>query len=104
MPRLHQCETGLDTGMFSVHQLHPETALRLALGAALGGLGEQRRSLQSMITEHDTALVVARVTVEYLRELTFFSASSVVSDARVSLRDDGAFLLFDVDHRVETDP
>ena len=50
MPRVHQGEFGLDTGMFSVHQMHPEIALRLGGSLALGGLARQGLSLQSMIT------------------------------------------------------
>jgi len=43
--------------MFSVHQMHPEAALRLGSSAALGGMAERGRSLQSLITEHGTGLV-----------------------------------------------
>jgi len=100
MPRLHQSEFGLETGMFSVHQMHPEVALRLGLSVALGGLGKQERSLQSMIISHGTALVVVGVEVHYLRPLTFFSATSIVTDSHVSLRDDGMLLTFHIRHSV----
>lgn len=98
MPRNHWCEYGLDTGMFSVHQMHPETALRLALGAALGGLAKQGRSLQSVITEYRTGLVVMGTGIDYAGNLTFFSAPSLVTHATVGLRDDGKLLAFRVQH------
>ena len=100
MPRLHQSEIGLDTGMFSVHQMHPEVALRLGISVGLGGLGRQGRGLQSMITSHGTALVVVSTEVDYLRPLTFFSATSIVTDSHISLRDDGKLLTFHVRHSV----
>jgi hypothetical protein len=84
--------------MFSVHQMHPEAALRLALGATLGGLARQDRSLQSMIQEHRTGLVVMGTGVEYLRESSFFSGPFVGSEAGVALRDDGKLMVFRVRH------
>jgi acyl-CoA thioesterase FadM len=98
MPRVHHSEAGLETGAFSPHQVHPETALRLSLGVTLGGLGKQGRSLQTMITKYDTALVIMGARIEYARELTFFPDASVRSEAEVGLRDDGNLLLFHVRH------
>jgi hypothetical protein len=98
MPRVHHSESGLETGAFSPHQMHPETALRLALGVTLGGLGKQGRSLQTMITKCDTALVLAGARVGYVGELTFFPDASVRSEAEVGLREDGNLLLFHVQH------
>jgi acyl-CoA thioesterase FadM len=86
--------------MFSVHQMHPETALRLALGATLGGLAKQQRSLQSMIQKYGTGIVVMGTSVEYLRELTFFSAPSISTDASVALRDDAKLITFQARHYV----
>lgn len=101
MSKIHRVESGLDTGMFSAHQMHPETALRLAHSAGLGGLAKQDRSLQSMIGKYDTGLVIMRVSVEYRRELSFLSAPFVVSEARFSLRDDGKLIIFRVRHLVD---
>jgi hypothetical protein len=98
MPRVQHSESGLETGAFSAHQMHPETALRLALGVTLGGLGRQRRSLQTMITKYDTALVLLGARIDYARELTFFPDASVSSEAEVGLREDGNLLLFHVRH------
>jgi acyl-CoA thioesterase FadM len=84
--------------MFSVHQMHPETALRLSLGAALGGLAKQERSLQNMITKHGTGLVVMGTSIDYMRELTFFSAPFVVTETTVGRRDDGKLLVFRAQH------
>ncbi len=100
MSKVHRVESGLDTGMFSVHQMHPEAALRLALSTALGGLATHHRSLQAMIGKYDTGLVLVRAGVEYRRELTFLSEPFVASEARFSLRDDGKLILFRVRHLV----
>jgi acyl-CoA thioesterase FadM len=101
MPRLHQAEFGLDTGMFSVHQMHPEVALRLAGSVGLGGLARQGPSLQSMITEHGLGLVIMSAEVVYHRELTFFSAPFIASDAMVRLREDGRLLIFSMRHLLD---
>jgi hypothetical protein len=100
LAKVHRVESGLETGMFSVHQMHPETALRLALSASLGGLAKQGRSLQSLIGTYDTGLVLVRVGVEYRRELGFLSTPFVVSEARFGLRDDGRLIVFRVRHLV----
>ena len=100
--RLHHTESGLDTGMFSVHQMHPEVALRLAGACALGGLAEQGRSLQSMITEHGMGLVIMKVAIDYPHPLTFFSAPAVTSEASARLRQDGKLFVFDIRHRLGT--
>ncbi|MEJ3750697.1 hypothetical protein WEI85_46515 [Actinomycetes bacterium KLBMP 9797] len=99
MPRVHCGESGLDTGMFSVHQMHPEVALRLAGAVALGGLAAQDMSLQSMITKFGMGLVIMRADIDYPAPLTFFSAPSIASEADVSLREDGKLLIFRVRHR-----
>ena len=96
MPRLFRAEAGLETGMFSIHQMHPEAALRLALSVTLAGLGKHGRSLQTMIAEHRTGLVMVNAEVDYLEELTFFAQSSVTAEANVSLREDGNLLMFHV--------
>ena len=96
MPRHFRTEAGLETGMFSVHQMHPEAALRLALSVTLAGLGKQGRSVQTMITEYGTALVIVSADVDYLGELTFFPESSVIAEAAVSLREDGRLVTFRV--------
>ena len=101
MATVHRTEFGLDTGMFSVHQMHPEIALRLAGSAALAGLAESKCSLQSMITDHHTAVVVMWCEVRYPRPLTFFSASAVTTTAEVRLREDGKLLLFEMAHCVD---
>lgn len=98
MPRLHCTECGLETGMFSVHQMHPEAAARLALSTALGGIGKQHRGLQRMMIEHDTALVIIGMRVDYKRDLTFLTTPIITSQARVSLRDDGNLFVFEVEH------
>ena len=100
MPAVSRTEFGLDTGMFSVHQMHPETALRLASSVALGGLAEHGRSLQSLIREHGTGLVIVSAEVSYLRELTFFTAPFVSTDATVTLREDGRLMVFRMRHLV----
>jgi acyl-CoA thioesterase FadM len=98
---VHRMESGLDTGMFSVHQMHPETALRLAHSAGLGGLAKHNRSLQTMIEKYDISLVVVRVSVDYRRELTFLSTPFVVSEARYSIRDDRKLITFRVRHLID---
>jgi hypothetical protein len=98
MPRVHRSESGLETGAFSPHQMHPETALRLALGVTLGGLGTQGRSLQTMISKYHTALVITGARIEYTRDLSFLPDPSVRSEAEVGLREDGNLLLFHVRH------
>ncbi len=90
-------EFDLDTGMFSVHQLHPEVAIRYACNTAW--LALRGRNLQTLITEHRTSLVVVSNEVTYQGPLTFFSAPSITSEAAVHLRDDGRLLVFDVQHR-----
>jgi acyl-CoA thioesterase FadM len=99
MPRVHYGESGLDTGMFSVHQMHPEVALRLASAAALGGLAAHEMSLQNMITKHGMGLVIIRADVDYPNPMTFFSAPSIASEAGVSLREDGKLFIFEIRHR-----
>ena len=89
---------GLDTGMFSVHQMHPEAALRLGGSTALGGLAERGRSLQSLVTEHGTGLVILSAEVDYRDELTFFTAPFVRTEATVGLRDDGRLVEFRMRH------
>lgn len=101
MATVHRTEFGLDTGMFSVHQMHPEIALRLGGSAALAGLARRRCSLQSMITDHHTAVVVMWCEVRYPRPLTFFSAPTVSTAATVRLREDGKLLLFEMAHSVD---
>lgn len=90
--------TGLDTGMFSVHQMHPEAALRLAGSTALGGMAECGRSLQSLVTGHGTGLVILGAEVDYVGELTFFTAPFVRTEATARLRDDGRLLEFRMRH------
>lgn len=99
MSNVRQSGFGLDTGMFSVHQLHPEMALRCA-GSATARPVSQGMSLQSLITDHDMGLVVVSNEVTYLRPLTFFSAPSLLSGADVRLRADGRLVIFDIRHWV----
>jgi hypothetical protein len=100
VPRSHRVTFGLETCMFSAHQMHPETALRLAASAAMEALARQEMSLQSMIMRHGLGLVIASANVEYEGALTFFSATSIVTDVQVGLRDDGKLLLFRGRHSV----
>jgi acyl-CoA thioesterase FadM len=81
--------------MFSVHQMHAETALRLAAGTILSGLAKQERGLQDLIEKHRTAIVVMGTTVEYKRDLSFFSAPSIFTESSFALRDDGKIITFD---------
>lgn len=99
MGNVRQSGFGLDTGMFSVHQLHPEMALRYA-GSAAARPVTQGMSLQNLITEHGTSLVVVSNEVTYLRPLTFFSAPSLLSAANVRVRADGRLVIFDIRHWV----
>jgi acyl-CoA thioesterase FadM len=92
-------EFGHDTGMFSVHQLHPEIALRLA-GSATAGLARLGTGLQRLITELETGLVIVSNQVTYVGPLTFFSARQISSTAAVSLRADGRLVIFDIRHLV----
>jgi acyl-CoA thioesterase FadM len=99
MESQRQADFGLDTGMFSVHQLHPEVALRCA-GSAVTALARQGTELRTLITEHRTGLVVVSNEVTYLGPLTFFSAPCLRSEARMCLRADGRLVVFDIRHRV----
>jgi acyl-CoA thioesterase FadM len=96
VPRVHRGEFGLDTGMFSVHQMHPEVALRLASSVAMAGLAQQKMSLQSMITKHGMGLVIMSADIDYRHPLTFFSAPSIAVESSVSLRDDGKLMIFHI--------
>jgi acyl-CoA thioesterase FadM len=98
VPAVASTRYALDTGMFSVHQMHPEAALRLGGSVALGGLAERGRSLQSLVTEHGTGLVIMSAEVDYRQELTFFTAPFIRTEATVTLREDGRLLLFRMRH------
>lgn len=97
MGGVRQSGFGLDTGMFSVHQLHPEVALRYA-GSAAARPADQGMSLRELIAEHHTSLVVVSNEVSYLSPLTFFSAPSLRSESRIRLRADGRLVVFDTRH------
>jgi acyl-CoA thioesterase FadM len=84
--------------MFSVHQMHPEAALRLGGSTGLGGMAERGRSLQTLVTEHGTGLVILSAEVDYVGELTFFTVPFVRTEATVRLRDDGRLLEFRIRH------
>jgi acyl-CoA thioesterase FadM len=103
MPRSDRSEIGLETGMFSVHQMHPELALRLGLSVALRGMARNGMSLQSWIDGFGTALVVVSADVEYRRPLTFFTAPTVRAEAHVDLREDGNLVIFHMRHYVDDD-
>jgi hypothetical protein len=103
VPRVHRVTFGLETCMFSPFQMHGESALRLAASAAMATLAQHEMSLQSMIHKHGLGLVILSADVEYDAKLTFFSAPVIVTDARVTLRDDGKVLLFRVQHSVAGD-
>lgn len=100
MSTVQRADFGLDTGMFSVHQLHPEVAIRYAASAAAEVLARRSCSLQTLITEHHTSLVIVSNEVSYLGPLTFFSAPRISTEAAVGLRADGRLVLFDIRHRV----
>ncbi|HYH97664.1 hypothetical protein [Hyalangium sp.] len=103
MPRVHRATFGLETCMFSPHQMHAESALTLAASGAMAALAHNEMSLQSMIQKHGLGLVVLSADVEYDSRLTFFSAPSIVTDSQVTLRDDGKILVFRSRHSVSGD-
>jgi len=91
--------------MFSPHQMHPECSLRYAASAAMEALARQGSSLQSMLHEHGLGLVIVASEVDYEEEaLTFFSGTSMTTEVRVSLRDDGRLLIFRARHSVPAGP
>jgi hypothetical protein len=94
MPRIHRTSFGLETCMFSAHQMHGEAALHLGASAAMGALAAQDMSLQSMIMGHGLAVVIVGAEIDYEDHLNFFSAPTILADSWVSLRDDGKVLLF----------
>jgi len=94
MPRNHRMTFGLETCMFSAHQMHPESVLRFGASAAMEAIAQQDMSLQSMIMKHGLGVVIVGAEVEYEEKLTFFSGTSMVSDSWVHIRDDGKLLLF----------
>lgn len=104
MPRSHRVTFGLETCMFSPYQMHPESALRLTASAAMDGLARQEMSLQWMLRKHGLGLVILGADVDYEGELTFFSATSVMTDTQIRLRDDGKVLLFRTKHSVPDGP
>ena len=100
MSQAHRVSFGLETCMFSAHQMHPESALRFTANAAMEALAQQDMSLQSMLQKHGLGLVIVGADVEYEGKLTFFSAITMTTETRVCLRDDGKLILFRTRHSV----
>lgn len=78
--------------MFSAHQLHTEEILRLAVQTSTGQLAARGISLQSAVLEHGTGLVVINSDITWERKFNFFTATSMVVDSEMRLRDDGQIL------------
>ena len=87
-------EYPLETCMFSTHQLHTEEALRIAVQTVTGHLADRGISLQGMIREHKTGLVVIHSEVTWERRFHFFTDTGMMSESQMRLRDDGKVLQF----------
>ncbi len=84
----------LETCMFSAHQLHGEEALRIAVQTTTGHLAKRGISLQSMLSEHQIALVVTNAVVTWAEEFDFLTDTTMVVDNEMRLRHDGKLLKF----------
>ncbi|GAB4510694.1 MAG: hypothetical protein Tsb0020_28130 [Haliangiales bacterium] len=82
----------LETCMFSAHQLHGEEALRIAVQTATGHLAERGLSLQSLLSEHQIALVVTNAVVTWVEGFDFLTDTTMVVDNEMRLRHDGKLL------------
>jgi acyl-CoA thioesterase FadM len=92
MARRHRITIPVDTCQFSPTQLQPSTVLRFGMMGLAGTIRTQLLDWHLLKAEHRTTVVIAGVTVEYLRPFQFFSGSELEVDSGLIARRGGRFL------------
>ncbi|MGD0602522.1 MAG: hypothetical protein ABSA53_02845 [Streptosporangiaceae bacterium] len=92
MPRRTRIALTSDTCLFSPVQMHPASILRVGMAALASCIGTQLTEWRALKLEHRTTVVIIGVTLTYLRDFGFFSASHINVDAGLTTRRGGRFL------------
>jgi acyl-CoA thioesterase FadM len=95
MARRHRITIPIDTCLFSPTQLQPATVLRYGMMGLAATIRTQLVEWPILKKEHRRTVVIAGVTIDYLRPFMFFSAPEIEVDSGLIARRSGKFLELD---------